>query len=181
MKSTELEAKIKKLETQQKKSRKVIKELEDRITRAEDIEAIKKLQRAYGFYLEHWQEDELIALFSTRDDVTVEINDSGEFKGAEGVRKCYVFGDHYTAYSGQKTAPPEYLHLMVPILRNCRCRPGRENRTGPVVRLVPWRPAPRRQTPRFNRLRHLGNGLHQRRRRLENLETPFLRYFQQSD
>jgi hypothetical protein len=115
VKSVDLEVKVKKLETQQKKSRLIIKQLEARITQAEDIEAIKKLQRAYGFYLEHWQEDELIDLFSKRDDVTVEINDSGEFRGAEGVIKCYVFGDHYTAYSGQKTAPPEYLHLMVPI------------------------------------------------------------------
>ena len=45
MKSTDLEAKVKKLETQQKKSRLIIKQLEARITQAEDIEAIKKLQR----------------------------------------------------------------------------------------------------------------------------------------
>jgi len=29
-----------------------------------DIEAIKKLQRAYGYYLEHWQEDQIIDLWS---------------------------------------------------------------------------------------------------------------------
>ena len=122
MKADEFDAKIKtleetiaKLETREKKSAQTIKKLETRITRAEDIEAIKKLQRAYGFYLEHWEEDQLIGLFSKREDVTIEINDSGEFRGPEGVKKCYVFGDHYTAYSGQKTAPPEYLHLMVPI------------------------------------------------------------------
>jgi hypothetical protein len=110
-----LEETIGKLEKKERKSAKTIKQLETRITRAEDIEAIKKLQRAYGFYLEHWEEDQLIGLFSKRDDVTIEINDSGEFRGQEGVKACYVFGDHYTAYSGQKTAPPEYLHLMVPI------------------------------------------------------------------
>ena len=122
MKAEDLEAKIQKLEQKLKKleakgklSQKTTAALETRMTRAEDVEAIKKLQRAYGFYLEHWQEDELIALFSTREDVTIEINDSGEFRGPEGVKQCYVFGDHYTAYAGQKTAPPEYLHLMVPI------------------------------------------------------------------
>ena len=122
MKIEEFEAKVKtleetigKLEKKEKKSAKTIKQLETRITRAEDVEAIKKLQRAYGFYLEHWEEDHLIGLFSKREDVTIEINDSGEFRGQQGVKQCYVFGDHYTAYSGQKTAPPEYLHLMVPI------------------------------------------------------------------
>jgi hypothetical protein len=110
----ELEATVTKLEAKEKKSARTIKKLETRITRTEDIEAVKKLMRAYGFYLEHWQEDELIQLFSKRDDVTIEINDSGEFKGPEGVKQCYIFGDHYTAYAGQKVAPPEYLHLMVP-------------------------------------------------------------------
>ena len=112
MKAEDLEAKIQKLEQKLKKleakgklSQKTTAALETRMTRAEDVEAIKKLQRAYGFYLEHWQEDELIALFSTREDVTIEINDSGEFRGPEGVKQCYVFGDHYTAYAGQKTAP----------------------------------------------------------------------------
>ena len=46
-----LDAKIKTLaETTEK--------LEIRLRTMEDIEAIKKLQRAYGYYLEHWQEDE---------------------------------------------------------------------------------------------------------------------------
>ena len=92
MKIDEFEAKMKtleetiaKLENKEKKSAQTIKQLETRITRAEDIEAIKKLQRAYGFYLEHWEEDQLIGLFSKRDDVTIEINDSGEFRGRKAL------------------------------------------------------------------------------------------------
>jgi len=108
MKQEELEIKVKSLEE-------TVGKLDTRITRLEDIEAVKKLMRSYGFYLEHWQEDDLVALFSKRDDVTIELNTGGEFRGFEGVKKCYVFGDHYTAYAGQKVAPPEYLHLMIPI------------------------------------------------------------------
>jgi hypothetical protein len=122
MKSEEYETKLKQLEEtvaqlvkKEKKSARTIKKLEARVIKAEDIEAIKKLQRAYGFYLEHWEGDELMGLFSTRDDVTIEINTGGEFKGPEGVKKCYTFSDHYTAYAGHKTAPPEYLHIMIPI------------------------------------------------------------------
>jgi len=39
--------------------------MQARLTRLEDIEAIKKLQRAYGYYLEHWQEDQIIDLCLT--------------------------------------------------------------------------------------------------------------------
>ena len=188
MKIDEFEAKMKtleetiaKLETREKKSAQTIKQLETRITRAEDIEAIKKLQRAYGFYLEHWEEDQLIGLFSKRDDVTIEINDSGEFRGPDGVKQCYVFGDHYTAYSGQKTAPPEYLHLMVPISGIVDVAPDGKTAQGQMVRYLPWCPAQRRETPGVNRVWNMGDGLHQRRWRLEDLETLVLRYFQQPD
>ena len=84
MNQTELETKVKTLSE-------TIAKLETRLTRNEDIEAIKKLQRAYGYYLEHWQEEELIGLFSHSPDVTVEINDIGEFKGWEGVQSCFHF------------------------------------------------------------------------------------------
>ena len=57
MKPEELEAKVKTLSE-------TVTKLEARLTRMEDIEAIKKLQRAYGYYLEHWQEEELIGLWS---------------------------------------------------------------------------------------------------------------------
>ena len=50
MKTTELEARIKALEVRQQAT--------------DDIEAIKKLQQTYGFYIEHWQEEEIVELFS---------------------------------------------------------------------------------------------------------------------
>jgi len=106
MKTEELEARVRTLED-------TITKLEARLTVQEDIEAVKKLQRAYSFYLEHWQEDELIALFSKRDDVTLELNDGGEFSGPDAVYNMFHFEDHYPAFDGAKVAPPHYLHVMM--------------------------------------------------------------------
>ena len=96
----ELEVKINMLAARQQKT--------------EDIEAIKKLQRAYGYYLEHWQVDEIVGLFSHSPEVSVEINDSGLYQGWEAVKNSFRFEDHYTAYNGQRTAPPEFLHILMP-------------------------------------------------------------------
>ena len=100
MKSEELEAKVNMLEA--------------KLQRTEDIEAIKKLQQAYGYYLEHWQEEEIVELFSHSPDVSLEINDTGFFKGWEAIKQSFNFADHYTAY-GVKKAPGEFLHILMPI------------------------------------------------------------------
>jgi len=92
-----------------------IEKLESRLQVTEDIEDIKKLQRAYNYYLEHWQEKELIGLWSHSPDVSVEINDTGLYQGWEGVKRCFHFSDHYTAFAEEKTAPPEFLHILMPI------------------------------------------------------------------
>ena len=108
MNSEELEKRLLKLE-------KTNEELKARVTAAEDIEAIKKLQRAYGYYLEHWQEDELVGLFSRSPDVSLEINDGGLYKGFEEVKNSFNFAQHYTAYGGVKTPPGEFLHILMPL------------------------------------------------------------------
>ena len=108
MESEELEVKVKLLE-------KTVEKLEKRVQTTEDIEAIKKLHRAYGYYLEHWQDDEIVELFSHNPDVSVEINNTGLYKGWEAVKESYRFADHYTAYKGAKKAPPDYLHILMPI------------------------------------------------------------------
>ena len=101
MKLEELAAKVNKLEAE--------------VQATKDIEAIKKLQYAYGYYLEHWQEEELVGLFSHNPKVAVEINDFGLFKGWKAVKECYKFEDHYPNYPGMKKAPGEYLHILMPI------------------------------------------------------------------
>lgn len=106
--------KSEKLDTQVAELEKTIDELEAKLQIAEDIENVKKLQRAYGFYLEHWQEEEIVSLFSHSDEVNVEIHDTGLYKGWEAVRKSFHFSDHYTAFDGQKVSPPEFLHILMP-------------------------------------------------------------------
>ena len=108
MKIEELEAKIKTLSE-------TVAKLEGTLTRLEDIEAIKKLQNAYGYYLGHWQDDQIVQLFSHHPDVSVEINGTGFYRGWEAIKESYRFADHYTAYGGAKKAPPEYLHILMPI------------------------------------------------------------------
>jgi hypothetical protein len=107
MKSTELEAQAKELAE-------TVEKLQARVTLAEDIEAINKLQYAYGYYLEHWQEEELIGLWSHSPDITLEINAGGQYKGWEGIKQAFNFAGHYTAFGGLEKAPPEYLHILIP-------------------------------------------------------------------
>ena len=99
MKSEELEAKVKTLAE-------TVEKLEARLKNTEDIEAVKKLQKAYDYYLQRWQVEEIVPLFSQSPDVTVEISDSGQHKGLEGVKKYF---------SQHANPPPEFLHILMPI------------------------------------------------------------------
>ena len=121
MRSQELEAKVKVLTEALEKQGTEVKALKEtagkqeaRLQRAEDIEAIKKLQRAYCYYLEHWQDEEIIGIFSHNPDVSIEINDAGQYKGWDEVKIWFPFADHHTHF-GTKKAPPEFLHLLVPL------------------------------------------------------------------
>jgi len=122
MKSEELEAKIKaltetvdELEAKLKDNELIEEQLAARLRNMEDIESIKKLQRAYCYYLEHWQEEEIIGLWSHSPEVSVELNETGLYKGWEAVKKSFSFPIHYTGYNWEKTAPPEFLHLIMPL------------------------------------------------------------------
>ena len=72
-----------------------LEELEARVQNLEDVEAIKKLQIAYSHYLEHWEEEQLIGLFSNSPDVSVSAG-TGDivYKGPEGITKFYHFAYH---------------------------------------------------------------------------------------
>ena len=82
-----------------------IEELEAKVKLFQDLEDIKRLQRCYGFYLEHWMYEELIDCFADRPDTELNIM-VGIYKGKEGVRRYF---------SGEKTRSldPEVLHQVM--------------------------------------------------------------------
>ena len=81
-----------------------LKELEARLKNLEDVEAINRLQRAYGYYLVHWEGQQLADLFSDAPDVTLGAGDGGVvFSGQEDVKKFFKrVGD-----------PPELMHGLM--------------------------------------------------------------------
>lgn len=88
------------------------KELEERVQALErstrilqDMEDIKKLQRAYGYYLEHWMSQELIDLFSDSPDAMVDIH-QGKWYGKEGIAR--LFNTFFP-----NIGSPELLHMMM--------------------------------------------------------------------
>jgi hypothetical protein len=61
--------------------------LDAQIRRLEDSKAIKRLQRAYGYYVDKKLADEVAALFA--EDATVEIGGLGVYVGRERVARFY--------------------------------------------------------------------------------------------
>lgn len=63
--------------------------LEDRVGMLEDIEAIKRLQRMYGYYLDNRLLDEIADLFADKE-ATIEIGQRGRYVGKERVRRFLI-------------------------------------------------------------------------------------------
>jgi hypothetical protein len=91
------------------KLEKEIKVLKDRIRNLEDIEAIKKLQRAYGYYLEHWMGEDLIDLFADGPDSALEIA-AGKFVGKESIRHFFHHGKEIEIPHAPN---PKFLHQVM--------------------------------------------------------------------
>ena len=94
MTEEELEGRIKTLESQ-------VKTLQTLL----DIEEIKKLQRAYGYYLEHWMAKEIVELFA--DDPRVELDFAwyeGTYRGKESIRRYY---------ENRFKPGPEFMHQLM--------------------------------------------------------------------
>jgi hypothetical protein len=100
----ELEAKIKGLEEKIK----TMETLEAKVRVLEDIEEIKKLQRAYGFYLEHWMAEDLIDLFADGDDSELWIA-AGKFRGKEAISRLFRYGNEEKFRISRK----EFLHQVM--------------------------------------------------------------------
>ncbi len=86
-----LEARLKTLEKQVKTVNKLkaqIKILEDEVRNLNDIKAIERLQRAYGYYVEHMMGQEIIDCFATSDDVYLEWLE-GRYNGQAGLHRYF--------------------------------------------------------------------------------------------
>src|SRR3989304_5569454 len=99
MKTEEMAAKIKALE-------KKLKAQEKRLAALEDIEAIKRLQKAYNYYVEHMVGQEIIDCFSDSPDVVLDWLE-GKWLGKEGVKK-------YFARAARNDNPPGFSHQLMP-------------------------------------------------------------------
>lgn len=57
------------------------------VTRLEDVKAIEKLQRAYGYYVDKALWSQIVELFA--EDGTVQLGGGGLYKGKEGVARQF--------------------------------------------------------------------------------------------
>ncbi len=64
--------------------------LERQVARLEDSKAIKRLQRAYGYYVDKGMGASIGNLFSDRGDASVEIGGSGVYIGKESISEFYA-------------------------------------------------------------------------------------------
>ena len=78
--------------------------MEKELTRLRDIEAIRKLEHAYSFYLVMWMPDEIMDLFVDRPDTTLEWPE-GTFFGKDGLKR--FFGNI------NPNKDPEFMHQMM--------------------------------------------------------------------
>jgi hypothetical protein len=93
-----LEARLKSLED-------TVTAMQTKIRDLEDINAIERLQCAYGYYLEHWMSDDIIALFADLPETSATFVE-GTYLGIEGVKR--YFGK-------MKVAPPQFLHMVMQV------------------------------------------------------------------
>ena len=87
-----------------------VKMLENKVRTLEDTEAIKKLQRAYGYYLEHWMAEDVIDLFSDSPEAVLRIA-AGEYHGKESIRRFFRHGKENTPIP--KADNGEFLHQVM--------------------------------------------------------------------
>ena len=97
---------IEQLEARLEAMEKKLKAQEKKIMDLEDIEAIKRLQRAYNYFVEHMLGPDIIDCFSDSPDVELRWLE-GTWKGKEGVKK-------YFARTLSNDGPPGFSHQLVP-------------------------------------------------------------------
>ncbi|MFA5309876.1 MAG: nuclear transport factor 2 family protein [Dehalococcoidales bacterium] len=84
---------------------KTVKAQAKELTVLKDIEAIKKLQKAYGYYVEHMMYQEIVDCFANAPEVKLDWLE-GQWLGKEGVKQYFSF---------MKVTPPEFMHQVMQI------------------------------------------------------------------
>jgi len=79
-----------------------LKTLESEVRTLKDIDAIKTLQRAYGYYLEHWMSQEVIDCFSDSPEVTLALYE-GTWLGKDSVKRYFT----------RENISPEFIHQVM--------------------------------------------------------------------
>lgn len=87
-----------------------VKTLEARLQNLEDTEAIKKLQRAYGFYLEDWMAEDIIDCFADGTDTELLVA-AGHYVGKESIRDFFYHGKK--GVEVRKAENGEFLHQVM--------------------------------------------------------------------
>ncbi len=100
MSNEALEARIAFLEHQ-------LADQQKKLIRLEDIEAIKRLQKAYNYYVEHMLGQEIIDCFADSPDVLLDWIE-GKWQGKDGVRR-------YFARAARGEQPATFSHQLMPI------------------------------------------------------------------
>jgi hypothetical protein len=98
MEMKEMESRLKVLED-------LVKTQSQKLMVLEDIEAIKKLQKAYGYYVEHMMYQEIVDCFADSPEVVLNWLE-GQYQGKAGVLKYFEF---------MKQAPQEFSHQVMQI------------------------------------------------------------------
>jgi hypothetical protein len=91
MNSAALEIRLEALEKQVKTAAKLkarVKSLEKEVVTLKDIEAINRLQKAYGYYVEHMMGQEIIDCFSSSDGVYLSWLE-GQYDGQAGLHRYF--------------------------------------------------------------------------------------------
>ena len=85
-----------------------LKALEKKICLLEDVNEVKRLQRAYSYYVQHMMRDEIYDCFADSPDVVLHWLE-GTWLGKEGVKRYFGVG------SDRPEPPPGFLHQVMPI------------------------------------------------------------------
>jgi hypothetical protein len=93
------------METEIKELKNQVAALNSRLTKLQDLEDIQRLQKSYGYYLEHWMYEDIIDLFADDLDTTLNIM-AGIYLGKEGVRR-------YFTGASRIAKTPEFLHQIM--------------------------------------------------------------------